>query len=126
MGAAVPVLRLSRSCVPALPAGADPGTALVSARLTAAARPHAVGTRRVCCSGVGAPRAPTQRCKLSGTGRAAALAEGQPGDAGLGLAGPEGEIIISGFPLDSVLLYSDLPDQANGADCAAPAAEAET
>lgn len=54
--------------------------------------------------------------------RRAALAEGQPGDAGLAFTGPECKIIISGFPFIFVLLYAHLPDHANDADCASPGA----
>lgn len=48
-----------------------------------------MGIHGICCSGAGAPQAHTELCRL----RRAALAEGQPGDAGLVLTEPECKIV---------------------------------
>uniref|UniRef100_A0A8C3JCK8 Uncharacterized protein n=1 Tax=Calidris pygmaea TaxID=425635 RepID=A0A8C3JCK8_9CHAR len=84
----------------------------------AAHRGHPQGLPLGCRS----PRISQELCRFSGTTRRVALAEGQPGDAGLAFTGQGCKIIISGLPLISVLLCSHLPDHVNAADCASPAA----
>lgn len=99
-----------------------PGITLVSAL----SQPHQRGcTPRApaeFAARVQEPQSSPAALQFRGTTRAAALAEGQPGDAGLGFTGPECKIIISGFPFVSVVLYSHLPGHANDADCASPGA----